>query len=33
VDDAAIASLTYGEPFAEMPAEAVAFVIARKPGR
>jgi SAM-dependent methyltransferase len=31
-DDAAIASLTYAEPFAEMPAEAVAFVIARKPG-
>jgi SAM-dependent methyltransferase len=28
-----IASLTYGEPFAEMPAEAVAFVIARKPTR
>jgi SAM-dependent methyltransferase len=32
VDEPAIASLTYGEPFAEMPAEAVAFVIARKPG-
>jgi SAM-dependent methyltransferase len=31
-DEGAIATLTYGEPFAEMPAEAVAFVIARKPG-
>jgi SAM-dependent methyltransferase len=28
-----IASLTYGEPLGEMPAEAVAFVIARKPAR
>jgi SAM-dependent methyltransferase len=28
-----IASLTYGDPFAEMPAEAVAFVIAQKPAR
>lgn len=28
-----IASLTYGDPLAEMPAEAVAFVIARKPAR
>ncbi|HWN19659.1 MAG TPA: DUF268 domain-containing protein [Gemmatimonadales bacterium] len=33
VDAAAVATLKYSDPFAEMPAEAVAFVVANKPLR